>query len=118
MERSAELTWSFACPDWVERLKSGRSLVPDLPIDKAEGPKAPVASASLLNSRGIDMGEAHLDFQAVIGQPDIRCRPWVVYDRETVQVIIGVAGCVGSSPIRCGASSAMPARAPAAYAGR
>ncbi|WP_245297002.1 MULTISPECIES: terminase TerL endonuclease subunit [Rhodomicrobium] len=34
----AELTmWNFACPDWIERLRSGRSLVPDLPIDQAEG---------------------------------------------------------------------------------
>jgi phage terminase large subunit-like protein len=37
-----ELTaaWSFACPDWVERLKNGRSLVPDLPINQAEGARA------------------------------------------------------------------------------
>lgn len=32
--------WNFACPDWVERLKSGRSLVPDLPINVAEGDRA------------------------------------------------------------------------------
>lgn len=32
--------WSFACPDWVERLKSGRSLVPDLPLDQEEGDRA------------------------------------------------------------------------------
>jgi phage terminase large subunit-like protein len=25
--------WSFACPDWRERLRDGRSLVPDLPLD-------------------------------------------------------------------------------------
>jgi hypothetical protein len=24
--------WNSACPDWVERLKTGRSLVPDLPL--------------------------------------------------------------------------------------
>ena len=34
------MTWSLACPDWAERLKSGRSLVPDLPIDTAEGERA------------------------------------------------------------------------------
>lgn len=34
------MTWSFACPDWVERLKEGRSLVPDLPINKARGDRA------------------------------------------------------------------------------
>ena len=39
---AAELasSWTFACPDWVERLKAGRSLVPDLPIDQAEGERA------------------------------------------------------------------------------
>jgi phage terminase large subunit-like protein len=38
----AELTpvWSFACPDWIDRLKSGRSLVPDLPIDRDLGNRA------------------------------------------------------------------------------
>jgi phage terminase large subunit-like protein len=32
--------WNFACPDWAERLKSGRSLVPDLPLDHAEAERA------------------------------------------------------------------------------
>jgi phage terminase large subunit-like protein len=32
--------WEFACPDWVERLKSGRTLVPELPLDEAEADKA------------------------------------------------------------------------------
>jgi phage terminase large subunit-like protein len=32
--------WSFACPDWADRLKAGRSLVPDLPIDRTEGDRA------------------------------------------------------------------------------
>src|SRR3546814_17607404 len=26
--------WDFSCPDWVDRLKEGRSLVPDLPLDR------------------------------------------------------------------------------------
>ena len=33
-------TWSFACPDWVDRLKSGRSLVPDLPLNAEEAARA------------------------------------------------------------------------------
>jgi phage terminase large subunit-like protein len=37
---SVRADWSFACPDWVERLKEGRSLVPDLPIDRNEGERA------------------------------------------------------------------------------
>jgi phage terminase large subunit-like protein len=32
--------WNFACPDWVERLKSGRSLVPNLPLDQIEADRA------------------------------------------------------------------------------
>jgi phage terminase large subunit-like protein len=32
--------WSFACPDWVERLKAGRPIVPDLPLDEAEAARA------------------------------------------------------------------------------
>nr|WP_294564503.1 terminase large subunit [uncultured Rhodopila sp.] len=28
------MAWSLACPDWETRLKEGRSLVPDLPLDK------------------------------------------------------------------------------------
>lgn len=37
---SVKAEWKFSCPDWVERLKSGRSLIPDLPIDLAEGNRA------------------------------------------------------------------------------
>lgn len=36
----AASAWSFACPDWIERLREGRSLVPDLPIDVAAGDRA------------------------------------------------------------------------------
>ncbi len=32
--------WDLSCPDWIERLKSGRSLLPDLPIYTAEGERA------------------------------------------------------------------------------
>lgn len=32
--------WSFACPDWADRLRSGRSLVPDLPLDNEEAARA------------------------------------------------------------------------------
>jgi phage terminase large subunit-like protein len=32
--------WSFACPDWVDRLKTGRSLVPDLPLDESAAQRA------------------------------------------------------------------------------
>lgn len=37
MGRPPQLTpapsWTFACPDWEQRLREGRSLVPDLPLD-------------------------------------------------------------------------------------
>lgn len=36
----AQLGWQFACPDWVERLREGRSLLPDLPLDQGEAERA------------------------------------------------------------------------------
>ena len=33
-------TWSTACPDWESRLLAGRSLVPELPLFKAEAERA------------------------------------------------------------------------------
>jgi hypothetical protein len=32
--------WNFACPDWGARLESGRTVVPDLPLDLVEAEKA------------------------------------------------------------------------------
>lgn len=32
--------WSFACPDWEQRLRAGRSLVPDLPLDLVRAEEA------------------------------------------------------------------------------
>lgn len=32
--------WDLSCPDWVDRLKTGRSLVPDLPLNLREGNRA------------------------------------------------------------------------------
>ena len=40
MGRSSELGWRFACPDWVERLREGRSLLPELPLDMVEAERA------------------------------------------------------------------------------
>ncbi|MCK0531763.1 terminase large subunit [Sphingobium agri] len=34
------LTWNFACPDWVERLKAGKSLLPPLPLNDNEAERA------------------------------------------------------------------------------
>jgi phage terminase large subunit-like protein len=34
------VNWNLSCPDWVERLKAGRSLVPDLPLDLVAGNRA------------------------------------------------------------------------------
>lgn len=34
------MTWDLSCPDWADRLKAGRSLVPDLPLDFVEGNRA------------------------------------------------------------------------------
>lgn len=41
MEQPAEtLTWSFACPDWEDRLRACRSLLPALPLDAAKADTA------------------------------------------------------------------------------
>jgi phage terminase large subunit-like protein len=32
--------WAFACPDWEERLLTGKSLIPDLPLDESEARRA------------------------------------------------------------------------------
>lgn len=34
------MAWDLSCPDWWERLQSGRSLVPDLPLWSEEGERA------------------------------------------------------------------------------
>lgn len=34
------LDWNFACPDWEQRLRDGRSLVPDLPLDAVEAARS------------------------------------------------------------------------------
>jgi phage terminase large subunit-like protein len=34
------MDWNFACPAWEERLRAGKSLVPDLPLDMKEADRA------------------------------------------------------------------------------
>ena len=34
------MSWNLSCPDWEQRLRSGRSLVPDLPLDLVAGNRA------------------------------------------------------------------------------
>ncbi|SMH30581.1 terminase large subunit [Azospirillum agricola] len=34
------MAWNLSCPDWPERLRSGRSLLPDLPLDMAQADRA------------------------------------------------------------------------------
>jgi hypothetical protein len=34
------LTWTFACPDWEDRLRNGRSLIPNLPLNEKEARRA------------------------------------------------------------------------------
>ncbi len=51
--------WSFACPDWRERLRDGRSLVPDLPLDRELASR----SVAIFNK---------LRLPDVAGQPQLR----------------------------------------------
>ena len=34
------MAWNLSCPDWEQRLRTGRSLVPDLPLDLVAGNRA------------------------------------------------------------------------------
>lgn len=34
------MAWNLSCPDWEQRLRTGRSLVPDLPLDLVQGQRA------------------------------------------------------------------------------
>ena len=34
------MSWSFACPDWWDRLQRGETPIPDLPLDWREAQKA------------------------------------------------------------------------------
>lgn len=34
------MTWNLSCPDWEDRLRTGRSLVPELPLYRGEGERA------------------------------------------------------------------------------
>lgn len=34
------MQWDFSCPDWAERLRAGRSIMPDLPLDEGEAARA------------------------------------------------------------------------------
>lgn len=37
------MAWDLSCPDWEQRLRDGRSLVPDLPLDLVQGQRAVAA---------------------------------------------------------------------------
>lgn len=67
--------WDLSCPDWEDRIREGRSLIPDLPLNHAEA----------------DMGLAIFDelrLPDVPGLPRMKeaCGPWF---REIVRVAFG-----------------------------
>ncbi len=39
-DATSAVSWDLSCLDWRERLKTGRSLVPDLPLNELEGARA------------------------------------------------------------------------------
>jgi phage terminase large subunit-like protein len=67
--------WSFACPDWVERLQQGKSLVPDLPLDQAAADRA----VNIFNN---------LRIPDVVGQPAMAdaAGEWV---RDIIRAVFG-----------------------------
>lgn len=40
MGQAAPVVWDFSCPDWFDRLKARKSLVPNLPLDLEEAERA------------------------------------------------------------------------------
>ena len=34
------MAWNLSCPSWEAKLRAGKSLIPDLPLFKAEGDRA------------------------------------------------------------------------------
>lgn len=69
------MAWSFACPDWQDRLRTGRSLVPDLPLDAVEANRA----AAVFNK---------LRLPDVIGTPalEVAAGEWF---RDIVRAVFG-----------------------------
>lgn len=67
--------WSFACPDWKERLLAGESLIPDLPLNAAEADRA----VRIFN---------RLCVPDILGQPPFReaAGDWF---RDIVRVVFG-----------------------------
>jgi phage terminase large subunit-like protein len=73
--RAAPVAWSLACPDWADRIRAGRSLLPELPLFKAEADRA----VAILD---------RLRFPDVPGQPMLRdaAGPWF---RDSVRALFG-----------------------------
>jgi phage terminase large subunit-like protein len=72
------MSWDLSCPDWEDRLRAGRSLVPDLPLDLVTGNRA-VAAFNKLRLHDVPltptMGEAGGDWfrdivRALFGSQD------------------------------------------------
>lgn len=67
--------WNFACPDWKDRLREGRSLVPDLPLNR------PVASRAVQIFNKLRLPD-------VGGQPELRTAAGD-WQRDTVAALFG-----------------------------
>lgn len=67
--------WNFACPDWFERLQAGRSIIPDLPLDKARADQA----ERIFNKLRIP----DIDDKPTLGEA---CGPWF---RDIVRTVFG-----------------------------
>jgi phage terminase large subunit-like protein len=81
------MTWNLACPDWEERLRTGRSLIPDLPLYRENADRAVAAFDKLKLSD-------------VVGAPPLRtaCGDWF---RDTVRALHGsLAPLTGERHIR------------------
>lgn len=86
MEQPSELKWSFALPDWRERLLAGIGLVPPLPLDKVAVAKA----VGIYNK---------LRLPDVAGKPELRLAGGEWY-RQIVGAIFGSLDHTGYRQVR------------------
>jgi hypothetical protein len=61
------MAWSRAVPDWQDRIRNGRSLVPDLPLDKIAAKRAVVTIASPREGAAADRRMTDCEFSIFRG---------------------------------------------------
>jgi phage terminase large subunit-like protein len=104
--RRETLAWDLSCPDWEERLRDGRSLVPDLPLDQdaADGAIARFNDLRLADVPGTPyLGELDCDwfrdvlralFGSVVGGKRMVREPFVLVPKKNSKTTYGALGMI------------------------